>query len=552
MHSIKRKWICGFWHVRIVLMTVVLLFGVSGITDAFEIPTGIDGVRLRWDNSFRYNYGVRIKDADPAIINAPNFDDGNRNFPNKGSIVTNRLDLLSEMDLVYKRDYGFRVSGAFWYDHAYDSLSGRNRPFSNHLENGVPSVGLSDYTKRYFLGPDGELLDAFIFGRLNLGPIPINFKAGRHCVYFGEALFAGGIMNGISYSQGPIDLAKALAVPGAEAKELFRPLWSVSVQSQVLPTVSIVGQYFFEWEANRFSEAGSYLSYNDALAYGGEFIWLGATQVLHAEDTEPKGGKDYGVAVHWGPRWMGGGRIGIYWRHFTDKMPQVHLNTSTFRYYFAYADDIDLYGISFIKEIFGWSCGLEYSYRENMPLSSSTITVPIYVAGGDTRGARGDTQHVNFNFMRIFPGSPVYDTATLTGEIYYSRWDRVTQGENFFKGRSGYNTIDKVTKNAWAFAFGFTPTWYQVMEGWNLTMPISFNFGLSGNAATLAGTTSNAGSSSIGFNAIAFQKYNFNLAYIKYFGDFDVNEAGVATANRGGNALLTDRDWVSFTFKVTF
>ena len=43
---------------------------------------------------------------DSKIIGSPNFDDGDRNF-DKGSLVANRFDVLSEFDFVYKRRWDF-------------------------------------------------------------------------------------------------------------------------------------------------------------------------------------------------------------------------------------------------------------------------------------------------------------------------------------------------------------------------------------------------------------------------------------------------------------
>ena len=78
---------------------------------AFDIPTGNPDIQMRWDNTVRYNIGMRAESQDRAIIGNPNFDDGDRNF-NNGSLVTNRFDVLSEFDFVYRKQYGFRVSGA--------------------------------------------------------------------------------------------------------------------------------------------------------------------------------------------------------------------------------------------------------------------------------------------------------------------------------------------------------------------------------------------------------------------------------------------------------
>ena len=101
---------------------------------------------MRWDNTVRYNLGVRAQSQDTTILGSPNFDDGDRNFTN-GSLVTNRFDVLSEFDFVYQRRYGFRASGAGWYDFAYSSLDNTNNATANTLVNGLPVAGALSPTR---------------------------------------------------------------------------------------------------------------------------------------------------------------------------------------------------------------------------------------------------------------------------------------------------------------------------------------------------------------------------------------------------------------------
>ena len=92
---------------RAAALAIGSLLASAGTAGAFEIDTGNPDLSLRWDNTIRYNLGYRAQSQDPAILGNPNFDDGDRNFSN-GSIVTNRIDLLSEFDFVYQRRFGFR------------------------------------------------------------------------------------------------------------------------------------------------------------------------------------------------------------------------------------------------------------------------------------------------------------------------------------------------------------------------------------------------------------------------------------------------------------
>src|SRR5450830_505681 len=110
---------------------------------AAEIVTDNPDLAIRFDNTIKYNYANRISSQNAAILKSVNNDDGDRNF-NKGT-VSNRVDLLTEFDLVYKKDMGMRVSAAAWYDAAYSSLDNQNVATSNHIgPDGKPALGLSD------------------------------------------------------------------------------------------------------------------------------------------------------------------------------------------------------------------------------------------------------------------------------------------------------------------------------------------------------------------------------------------------------------------------
>ena len=90
---------------------------------AMQFDTGSSDFEVRWDNTAKYNLMVRVEDQDKDInrVSPPLFDDANLAFDT--GVVSNRLDLLSEFELVWKKSFGFRVSGAGWYDHAYSGDS---------------------------------------------------------------------------------------------------------------------------------------------------------------------------------------------------------------------------------------------------------------------------------------------------------------------------------------------------------------------------------------------------------------------------------------------
>src|ERR1700741_504236 len=79
-----------------------------GAGQAAEIVTDNPDLAIRFDNTVKYNYANRISSQNAAILKSVNNDDGDRNF-NTGT-VSNRVDLLTEFDLVYKKSMGLRVS----------------------------------------------------------------------------------------------------------------------------------------------------------------------------------------------------------------------------------------------------------------------------------------------------------------------------------------------------------------------------------------------------------------------------------------------------------
>lgn len=548
----------------------------GGNAYALEFDTGNPDIELRWDNTLRYNAAQRIEERDQRIANNANYDEGDYSF-DKGDLVSNRLDLLTELDLVFQRKYGFRISAAAWYDAAYDDESKSNPALTT--QTSYRNKQYSDFTKKYYQGPASELLDAFVFGTVDAGPVPVRLKAGRHAVVWGESLFLGGAMHGISYAQVPLDLQKGFATPGVEAKELFRPLNQVSMQAQLADTVSFAAQYLLEWEEFRFPEGGTYLGPVDFAFNGPDRAGLNAAfSANRAPAAEPRQRGEYGVSLRWSPEAIDG-TAGFYYRNYADKIPQV-LTTAPLgagplaafpgEYTNIYADRIDLYGISLAKNIGGVSVGAEVSYRKNTPLNARVLGVALgRPAEGETKGPRGDTQHALINLLGTIAKTPLFDQAVWATEVTWSRWDKVRSGGNNFQaeGFSGcaFNATaapaDQVadkrwgcaTKEYWGAAVAFTPTWFQVLPGVDMNMPVTYAQGLRGNAATVFGGNENLGNMSIGLGFDIVQKYKVDLKYISYFGDLVANAAGTTIVGQNGfTSLLDDRDFVSLTLKTTF
>lgn len=547
----------------VALAAAVVAFGAQAV----EIDTGSPDLTLRWDNTLRLNYAQRVEERDSKIGNSVLADEGDYSF-DKGDAVAKRFDLLSELDLIYKKRYGARLSATAWYDAAYGdkSKSNPNAPLA-----GIPSYVGNQYsatTKRLYRGGSGELMDAFVFGAVDLGDVPVRAKLGRHTLYWGESLLLGGNVHSVAYAQNPLDLQKGFATPGTEAKELFRPLNQLSLSSQLTETVSVAANYMLDWEASRYPEGGTYLGPVDFVFNGPDrqFLSAGLGFGSRGGASEPRHQGEYGLSARWSPAWLDGS-LGAYYRDFADKLPQVLLTSvgaGTSVYNMIYADHIRLFGLSLAKNIGGVSVGAEFSQRQNTPLNSQVLGVaPGLPERGETKGARGDTLHAVVNLLGTLPRTALFDSASWIAEVQWSKWTHVNSGANLFNavGYAPCNaTATAPAKNKWdgcvtpsytGIGLGFTPNWFQVLPGVDLSMPISYAVGVSGNAATTFGGNQGLGNYSIGLGADVQQAYRFDLKYVDFIGAYKDNGTAV-TATNGLTTYLKDRGFVSLTFKTSF
>jgi hypothetical protein len=622
--------------LRRSLLASAILAAAMPAAHAFEIDTGSEDWAVRFDNTLKYNYGVRTESADKRMLGTPNNNDGDYNFRKSGTNITNRVDLLTEFDVVYQGSMGFRVSAASWYDKAYDNTGSNSNPFGNgngdtsglvandpralfagvsrdNVGNGSPH--LSRYAQRYYSGPSGEILDAFVFYSTEVGEESLlGIKAGQHNVFWGETLL--NPVHSVSYGQSGLDLAKLAASPGTEAKELFVPRNQISASFTVNPELTLAAQYFLKWDAARLPEAGTYYGASDLVGEGAQSFLLGntngvipgplgcglapcngLTNVRRGEDVTPDERGDWGVMAKWSPEWLDG-TLGAYYRNTSDILPQAWLNgqglavgpggavgqitgllnsLSTTTYQFAYGDDIDIYGLSLSKDVAGISVGSDLNIRHNMPLASipaiyspllsngvaalafpprtaSTGVVGYLPSDGDSMSATGDTLHWTLNGLMTFADTPLFDSAVLLSELYYSNLLSLdSKNEALYKGQDSYRGLDKSTRDNWGLAVNFTPTWYQVFPGVDMSMPMSINVGLDGVSPVAGGGAEDTGTYAIGVGAAIYNKYFVDLKYVDAFGkadkcDVSGRSAGADTSGDGStpNAFSTNENYACY------
>lgn len=544
------------------VVAVIATAGFVGGASARTFDSGNRDVGIRWDNTVRYTAGWRMQNPDSRIVSHPASDESDSKF-DKHDMVANRFDLLSELDVVYKKKHGFRISGQAWYDDAYSDTTVRQNPAL--AAAGVPSSYVNNqysaFTKRWYKGLSGEILDAFVFGGTDIGGVPVNAKLGRHTLYWGQALF---YMGGISYSQAGLDLRKGVANPGSEVKELFMPVNQFSFQAQLTSRVSLAGQYFFDWDYYRAPEGGTYLSAVDFIMDGPARTGASATAIgfLPRGDAvvpDKKRG-NWGLNLKWQPDFLAGGSLAATYRELDEKSSWLLMSPALTSYRAVFPRDTKIFGLSIDTTVGQASVAGEIAYRKNAGLKTPSLAVA-------SEGARGNVLHAALNAVYLLPSTSFWSNGSVAMEVYGSRLQKITKNESLFQGvgyaacrnpltgiaASGDRFDGCATKSNWGMSVSFAPQWQDLFPSVDVTMPISASYHVRGNQSDL--TSGNEGSYTygVGVEADIYRQYKVNLSYRGYGGKISrLGPTGAYASTNGGTALLGDRNWLSLTLKTSF
>jgi len=536
----------------------------------FRFDTSDDWM-IRWDNTFKFNVMSRVAKQDKDVYTpragAGWFlaDDSDLSVDRSNlGLVSTRFDVLSEFDVSYQEKYGFRVSAAAWYDPQYRD-SNNDHPRDRQLSWGSPSVDVGDYNDEaedmHYLG--GELLDAFVFANFDIGETALGVRAGRHTIFWGQAVMTNGAIHGVGGAMAPLDFNKALSVPGTEAKELFMPTGKISSVWQLTDNLTLNAYYSYEFQAYRYPETGTYWSPIEGLTEESEFI------TLVPGDTVRSGHKfrgfdddtgDYGINVqYYVDAWQLD--AGFIYINYTDKnqhglfgvpgsanTPPPDLAAGV-NYLgeakWVYKNDIELFGLALARDISGISFGMDLVFRKDTGLAPD-FQPSLLQAGEDFRaadsdnypGAVGDTWHLNFSAVHFLsPDWGLWDGGRAIVEATFSMLDECNENCELLDPRVNENRVIS------QIGVRFNPTWFQVIPGWDVSMPTTVSYTIDGEKAPLsAGGDEEGGAASIAADIDIRQKWNVRLAYNARFGP--------VLAGTGG--LLKDRDNISLTIKRTF
>lgn len=402
------------------------------------------------------------------------------------------------------------------------------------------------------MGGKVELLDAFVYGKGDVAGMAGTIRAGRHSIVYGETLFFGG--NGIANAQGPIDLVKQLAVPGTQFKEVLRPVPQISGQLQLSPGLSLSAYYQLKWEKTVLPPAGSYLSTSDLAGEGAESGLPGGA-FSRGGDLKPRNSGQGGMQLRYRIDSLDT-EVAVYAARYHDKTAQLYLTLdpafNPFRLQHAYAQDIKTYGFSLSKTVGEASIAGEVSVRRGTPLVTGPQVVLPFAPKDNASNpayAIGNTLHANLSTIYNVPKSPLWDSGFLLGELAWNRTLRVTANPAALDANT--------TRDALALRMLFLPTYYQVIPGLDLTVPVGIGYNPKGKSSAVFafnGGVRRGGDLSLGVTGTYQNKWEFGLNYVHYLGKADsfLTPPNSQAATLSYRQSLKDRDFLSFNVKRTF
>jgi hypothetical protein len=534
-------------------LAVSLLAVLAPDAKAFEIDAGNPDLKLRWDNTIKYSNAFRLDGQSSQLTSRPNHDDGDRNFDR--GLISNRFDLLSEFDVAYK-NVGARISGAGWYDSVYNRDNDNDSPATAN----ALSVRNDEFTRdtEKLHGRKGELLDAFVFTRFDIGDAKATVRAGRHALVWGESLFFGA--NGIAGGMAPIDAVKAASVPNTQFKELIRPTEQLSGQLQLTPDISIGAFYQLRWEQTRLPASGSYFSVLDIISDGAERLIAAPNPVVpggqplaffRQQDMKAKDSGQGGVQVRFR---AGETDFGLYAIRYNDKTPQIYLRPGAVApdfatgqigtYQWVYPEAIRAFGASASHTFGDYNVAAEVSTRRNTPLNSDAVTI-VDGSGdnaGDARYAVGNSLHAQISWLATLGPSFISNEADFLGEIAWNRLLSVT------KNREALNPL--ADRDAANIRIAYEPRYRQVFPGVDLSVPIGLGFGIGNSSVVGAFNGDKVGDLSIGVTALYLNEWRGGITYTHYFGP------GGTSLDADGHITfkqsLKDRDFIALSLQRSF
>lgn len=522
-----------------------------------------------------------------------NEDDGDRNF-NQFSLINDRISGLLETQFTLA-NYGVILSGDGFYDQVY------HHPNDNNSPDTVNKYGAANqFTAgaRYFDGERVRLLDAYGYGTWPIGDnISLDLRVGQQLVAWGESLF----FSGMAISQSAADATKAFT-PGVEIKDILLPGNQISASLAIGQDWTLMAYYKLKFKKTEIFPVGDYFSDTDSVGPGASFSYgalnplylngcpgllpaplsylcnlgglggklLGAPPYIlipNVADQKPGAYGQYGVGTKY--QVTPDTNIGLYYIRYTDPNPSVAFNTgypviatkpviittqilnepTTTSYYRTWFSGIDMLTGSFSTVVGPVNVAGELSYRKNLAIPVQSLQLgtvdPEFSPGGLGQALVSGIYATNPHLW--------FDNVSLVGEVGYVHAYYVDP----VKTRPGIIAVGNgdslfYDRNSWAFQTLMIPGRSNVINGWDLSTPLSLGMLVKGNPSMPGAFGAFSGAGDLRLSAGGSMQYlqdlQFSLTYNFFFGDPNKN-VGQSFIKQDA---YTDRDYLAFSIKYQF
>ncbi|WP_425061650.1 DUF1302 family protein [Pyruvatibacter mobilis] len=203
-------------------------------------------------NSFTFQPTPAGAVAPVQVVNNPdlsygasiNGDDGILNF-DSGDLTSANIKATHDIQATWRNFTLFsRVTEFYDFIQARDDGYNRSGIDRNNIEE---------------VGRDIRLLDLYVSGDFDVGSLPVNIRAGKQVISWGEGTF---IFNGVNVIN-PVDVS-AFRRPGVEIKEGLLPVWALYGSVGLPFDLSLEAFYQLDWEPFQLDVAGTHFAGSDA------------------------------------------------------------------------------------------------------------------------------------------------------------------------------------------------------------------------------------------------------------------------------------------------
>ncbi|OUS14297.1 hypothetical protein A9Q89_00190 [Gammaproteobacteria bacterium 53_120_T64] len=505
------------------LLLLVSIFTVVG-AQALQIRFEDRDILLFVDSSFTASSAMRTQTGQQGSAS------GNRRvFSGGGDIYSAPLSLLVDVS-GSKGDLGFFGRLSYIYDPviAAKDCSNCDRPTEGMMANGI------HHSAQQLAGNKLRLLDLFVFNTWHFGDHPLNIRAGKQVISWGESNIIGG---GISQMQNPVDLAK-LTTPGTEIKETLMPQESIYAQFGLTDNIGVEAYYVWNWRESIFIPTATFFSPFDLLGAGyNPDIEPGVPYKGSSVSNEPSGGQ-WGLSMSTYMESWNGTDLSIYWirshafspflsidKHYHVPDPVLGGLTAG-GYEKVFSEDQDTYGISvggLIPGKLGISFQGELNYKPDFFDTRRCATCPT--GSADVLTLLGSINHsANYGFL----GS---DKVSLMVDLQVQKINQLGSD-----GGSAFGS--EISDFSWGYIAVATLDYQDVVANIKISPSLVWVHDVKGREPSAAGGLSEderAISASVNFSYLS--SASMKVSYSTWLGD---------------NAANYDRDNIALSFKYNF